>query len=155
MNKVPQIEVLEPIVANGLALSSPTDLSEKRIREEAISPVKFVAVDVEGDGRGNCLTREAGGTRQFGSLTTTRTRSGSAGRSLVTGRGDGGGLPMDHTEDVIHTGRRVVEGHASVLWVVVLVGVAECGMMGTCQPMSSPYMFPLQHNNIPSFPPRP
>jgi len=29
-----------------------------------------------------------------------------------------------------------------VWWLVVLVGVAECGMMGTCQPTSSPYMFP-------------
>ena len=32
---------------------------------------------------------------------------------------------MDHTEDIVHTRRRVIEGHASVLWVVVLVGVAE------------------------------
>jgi len=38
---------------------------------------------------------------------------------------------MDHAEDVVHTRRRVVKGHASMLWVVVLVGVAECGMMGT------------------------
>ena len=39
---------------------------------------------------------------------------------------------MDHAKDVVHTRVRVIEGHASVLWVVVLVGVAECGMMGTC-----------------------
>ena len=79
--------------------------------------------------------------RRFGSLTTLRMRSGSTGRSLVIGRRDGGGLAMDHAKDVVHTRRRVVKGHASVLWVVVLVGVAECGMMGTCRPMSSPYMF--------------
>jgi len=59
---------------------------------------------------------------------------------------------MNHAEDVVHTGRRVIEGHASVLWVVVLVGVAEWGMMGTCRPMSSPYMFPTsaqQYSIIP------
>jgi len=155
MNKVPQIEILEPIVANGLALSSSTDLSKKRIREEAISPAKLVAIDVEGDVGGNRLTREAGGTRRFGSLTTPRTRSGSVGRSLVIGRGDGGGLPMDHTEDVVHARRRVIEGHASLLWVVVLVGVTENGMMGTCRPMSSPYIFPAsaqQYSIIPTVP---
>jgi len=132
MNKVSQIEILEPIVANGLALSLSTDLSKERIREEAISPAKLVAIDVEGDGRGDWLTREAGSIRRFGSLMTPRMRSGSAGRSLVMGRGDGGGLPMNHAEDIVHTGRRVIEGHASLLRVVVLVGVAECGMMGTC-----------------------
>ena len=57
--------------------------------------------------------RETGSMRRFGSLTTPRTRSGSAGRSLVMGRGDGGRLPMNHTEDVVHTGGRVIEGHAS------------------------------------------
>jgi len=125
MNKVLQIEVFESIVANSLTLSLSTDLSKKGIREEAISPAELVAVDVEGDGGGDCLTREAGGTRWFGSLTTLRTRSRSVGRSLVVGRGDGGGLPMDHAKDVVHTGRRVIEGHASLLWVVVLVGVTE------------------------------
>ena len=87
MNEVLQIEVLEPIVADGLALSSSTDLSKKRIREEAISPAKLVTVDVEGDGGGDYLTREAGSTRRFGSLTTPRTRSGSTGQSLIMGRG--------------------------------------------------------------------
>jgi len=125
MNKVLQIEVLEPIVADGLALSSSTNLSEKRIREEAISPVKLVTIDVEGDGGGDCLTREAGGMRWFRSLTTPRTRSRSTGQSLVMGRGDGGGLPMDHTEDVVHTGRRVIEGHASLLWVVVRADLSD------------------------------
>jgi len=77
MDKVPQIEVLESIMANGLALSPSADLSKKRIREEAISPVKLVAVDVEGDGGSDYLTRGAGSARRFGSLTTPRTRSGS------------------------------------------------------------------------------
>jgi len=111
VNKVPQIEVLEPIVANGLALSPSTDLSEKRIGKEAISPAELVAVDVEGNGGSDWLTREAGSTRWFRSLTTPGTRSRSAGRSLVMGRGDGGGLPMNHAEDVVHTGGRVIEGH--------------------------------------------
>jgi len=53
MDKVLQIEVLEPIVVNGLALSLSADLSEKRIKEEAISPTKLVAVDIEGDGGGD------------------------------------------------------------------------------------------------------
>ena len=119
------------------------------------SPAKLVAIDVEANGGGDWLMREAGGAWWFGSLTTPRMRSGSTGQSLVMGRGDGGGLTMDHAKDVVHTGRRIVKGHASVLWVVVLVGVAECGMMGTCQPMSSPYMFPLRRNNTPSFPPCP
>jgi len=142
-------------MANGLALSLSTDLSKKGIREKTISPAKLIAVDVEGDGGDDYLTREAGSTRRFWSLMTLRTRSGSTGRSLVVGRGDGGGLTMDHTKDVVHTGRRIVEGHASVLWAVVLVGVAECGMMGTCQPMSSPYMFPTsvqQYSIIPTTP---
>jgi len=114
MNKVSQVEVLEPVVANGLALSSSTDLSKKRIGEELISSTKLVAVDVEGDRRGGWLTREAGSTRWFGSLTTPRTRSRSTGRSLVMGRGDGGRLPMNHAEDVVHTGGRVIEGHARI-----------------------------------------
>jgi len=62
---------------------------------------------------------------------------------------------MEHAEDVVHTGRRVIERHASMLWVVVLVGVAEWGMMGTCRPMSSPYMFPTsaqQYSIIPTAP---
>ena len=128
------------------------------VREEAISPAELISIDIEGDGGGDRLTREAGSTRRFGSLTTPRTRGGSVGRSLVVRRGDGGRFPMNHAEDVVHTGRRVFKGHASVLWVVVLVGVAEWGMMGTCQPMSSPYMFPTsaqQYSIIPTFPPRP
>jgi len=128
---------------------------KERVRKEAISPAELVAVDVEGDGGSDCLTREAGGTRQFGSLTTPRMRSRSTGWRLVMRRGDGGGLAMDHAKDIVHTRRRRVEGHASVLWVVVLVGVAECGMMGTCQPMSSPYMFPTsaqQYSIIPTAP---
>jgi len=77
MDEVPQIEVLESIMADGLALSSSTDLSEKRIREIMIPPAKLVTVNVEGDGGGDRLTREAGSTRWFGSLTTPRTRSRS------------------------------------------------------------------------------
>jgi len=114
MNEVPQIEVLEPIVADSLALSSSTDLSKKRIRKEAISPAKLVTVDVEGNGGGDYLMREAGGTRRFGSLTTPRTRSGSTGRSLIMGRGDGGRLPMNHAKDVVHTRGRVIEGHSGI-----------------------------------------
>jgi len=95
MNKVSQVEILEPVMADRLALSSPTNLSKKRIREEAISPAKLVTIDVEGDGGGDCLTRKAGSTRRFGSLMTPRTRSRSMGRSLVMGRGDGGRLPHE------------------------------------------------------------
>jgi len=155
VNEVPKIEVLEPIMVNGLALSPSADVGKERVREEAISPAELVAIDIEGNSEGDYLMRKAGSMRWFGNLTTPRTRSGSTGRSLVMGRGDGGGLAMDHAEDGVHIGRRVVEGHASVLWVVVLVGVAECGMMGTCQPMSSPYMFPTseqQYSIIPTTP---
>jgi len=155
MDEVPQIEVLESIVADGLALGPSTNLSEKRVREVTIPPAELVTVDIEGDGGGDCLTREAGGTRRFGNLMTPRTGSGSAGRSLVVRRRDGGRFPMNHAEDVVHTGRGVIEGHASMLWVVVLVGVAEWGMMGTCRPMSSPYMFPTlaqQYSIIPTTP---
>ena len=74
-------------MTDGLALSSSTDLSEKRIREVAISPAKLVTIDVEGDGGDDWLTREAGSTRRFGSLMILRMRSGSTGRSLVMGRG--------------------------------------------------------------------
>jgi len=114
MNKVSQVEILEPVVANGLALSSSTDLSKKRIGEEPISSAKLVAVDVKGNGGSDWLTRETGSMRRFGSLTTMRTRSGSTGRSLVMGRRDGGRLPMDHTEDIVHTRGRVIEGHAGI-----------------------------------------
>ena len=108
-------------MANGLALSPSADFCKERVREEAISPAELVSVDVEGDGGSNRLARETGSTRRFGSLTTPGTRSGSAGRSLVVRRGDGGGFPMDHAEDVVHTGRRVIERHAD--WLVWLVGV--------------------------------
>jgi len=125
MDEVPQIEVLEPIMADSLALSSSTNLSEKRIREITIPPAELVSIDVERDGGGDCLTREAGSRRRFGSLTTPGMRSGSAGRSLVVRRRDGGGFPMDHAEDVVHTGRRVIERHAD--WLVWLVGVGGSG----------------------------
>jgi len=125
VDEVPQIEVLESIMADSLALSSSTNLSKKRIREVTIPPAKLVTVDVERDGGGDRLTREAGSTRWFGSLTTQRTRSGGAGRSLAMRRGNGGRLAIDHVEGVIETGS-IVEGHAySIVWVVVLVGVAE------------------------------
>jgi len=112
-------------MVNGLALSPFADFGKKGVREETVSPAKLVVIDVEGNGGGDWLTREAGGTRWFGSLTTLRTRSRSAGRSLAMRRRDGGRLAMDHAEDVVHTRRRIVEGHASMLWVVVSVGVAE------------------------------
>jgi len=96
---------------NGLALSPSADFCEKRVREEAISPVELVSVDVEGNGGGDWLTREAGSMRWFRSLTTPRTGSRSVGRSLAMRRGNGGGLPMEHTEDVVHMRGRIVEGH--------------------------------------------
>ena len=142
-------------MTNGLALSLFADFGKRRIREKVFSPAELVAIDIEGDGGGDWLTREARGARQFGSLMTPRTRSGSTGRSLVVGRRDGRGLAMDRAEDIVHTRRKRVKGHASMLWVVVLVGVAECEMMGTCQPMSSPYMFPTlaqQYSIIPTTP---
>jgi len=114
MDEVPQIEVLEPIMADGFALSSSADLSKKRIREITIPPTKLVTVDVEGDGGGDWLARKAGSTRRSGSLTTLRTRSGNAGQSLVVRRGDGGRFPMKYAKDVIHTRRRVVEGHVRI-----------------------------------------
>ena len=143
-------------MANGLALSPSADFCEERVKEEMISPAELVSVDVESDGGSDWLTREAGSTRWFGSLTTLGARSRSTGRSLVMRRRDGGGFPMDHAEDVVHTRRTVVEGHADWLaWLVVLVEVAEWGMMGTCQPMSGPYMFPTsaqQYSIIPTVP---
>jgi len=125
MDEVPQIEVLKPIMADSLALGSSADLSEERIREITIPPAKLVSVDVEGDSGGDCLTREAGGTGRFGSLMTPRTRSGSTGRSLIVRRRDGGGFPMDHAKDIVHTRRRVVERHDD--WLVWLVGVGGSG----------------------------
>jgi len=112
-------------MVNGLALSPSADFCEERVREEAISPAELVSVDIKGDGGGDWLTRETGSTRRSGSLTTPGMRSGSAGRSLVVRRRDGGGFPMDHAEDVVHTGRRVIERHAD--WLVWLVGVGGSG----------------------------
>jgi len=114
MDEVPQIEVLKPIMADSLALGSSTDLSEKRIGEITIPPTKLVSIDVKGDDGGDCLTREARGTRRSGSLMAPRTRSWSTGRSLVVRRRDGGGFPMNHAEDVVHTGRRVIKGHSGI-----------------------------------------
>jgi len=94
MDEVPQIEVLESIMADGLTLSSSTDLSEKRIGEITIPPAELVSVDIEGDGGGDWLTGETGSARRSGSLMTLGTRSGSAGRSLAMRRGNGGGLPV-------------------------------------------------------------
>jgi len=101
-------------MTNGLALSPSADFCKERVREEAISPAELVSVDVKGDGGGDRLTREARSTRRSGSLTTLRTRSGSAGRSFVVRRGDGGRFPMKHAEDIVHTGRRVIERHVKV-----------------------------------------
>ena len=115
VGKVPQIEVLESVVVDGLALSMSTNFSKKRIGEVTIPPAKLVTVDVEGDGGGDWLTRKAGSTRRSGSLTTLGMRSGSAGRSLVVRRGDGGRFPMKHAEDIIHTRRRVVKGHVKLM----------------------------------------
>jgi len=90
-------------MANGLALSPSADFCEKRVREEAISSAELVSVDVESDGGGDWFAREAGSTRRSGSRMTLRTRSWSMGRSLVMRRRDGGGFPMKHAEDIVHT----------------------------------------------------
>jgi len=111
VDEVPQIEVLESIMTDGLALSSSTNFSKKRVGEVTIPPAKLITIDVKGDGGGDWLAREAGSTRRSGSLTTLGTRSWSAGRSLVMRRRDGGGFPMKHAEDVVHTRRRVIERH--------------------------------------------
>jgi len=50
VNEVPQIEVLESVVADGLALSPPTNLGEKRVGKITIPPAELVSVDVERDG---------------------------------------------------------------------------------------------------------
>jgi len=76
-------------MTNGLALSPFADFGKRGVREKVLPPAKLVAINVEGDGGGDWLMREVRGTRQFRSLTTPRTRSGSAGQSLVVGRGDG------------------------------------------------------------------
>jgi len=122
MDEVPQIEVLESIMVDGLALSPSTNFGEKRIGEVMIPPTKLVTVDVERDGGGDWLVRKAGSVRRSGGLTTLGTRSRSAGRSLVVRRGDGGRFPMEHAEDVVHTRRGVVERHASRIGVVGGVG---------------------------------
>jgi len=103
MDEVPQIEVLESIMTDSLALSPSTNFSEKRIGEVIIPPAKLVTVNIKGDGGGDWLAREAGSTRRSGSLTTLGTRSWSMGQSLVVRRRDSGGLPMEHAEDVVHT----------------------------------------------------
>jgi len=125
MDEVPQIEVLKPIMVDSLTLGSSTDLSKKRVGEITIPPTELVSVDVEGDDGSDCLMREARSMRRFGTLMAPRTRSGSAGRSLVVRRGDGGGFPMKHAEDVVHTGGRVIERHVNRL--VRLVGVGGSG----------------------------
>ena len=96
-----------------------------QVTAEVHPDTELVSIDIEGDGGGDCLAREAGSTRRSGSLMTPRTRSGSTGRSLVMRRRDGGGFPMDHAKDVVHTGRRVIERHAD--WLVWLVGVGRSG----------------------------
>ena len=69
----------DTIMTNGLALSPFADFGKRRIREKVFSPAELVVIDIEGDSRGDWLTREARGARWFGSLTTPRTRSRSAG----------------------------------------------------------------------------
>jgi len=156
MDKVPQIEVLESIMADGLALSLSTDLSEKRIGEVTIPPVELVSADVEGNGGGDWLTRETGSARRSRSLTTLGTRSGSVSRSLAMRRGNGEGLPMEHAEDVVHMRRRIVEGHDRIgvvgwCWWEWLSG--NDGDLPTNEQVL--ICFPLRRNNTPSFPLRP
>jgi len=112
-------------MVNGLALSPSADFCKERVREEAISPAELVSIDVEGDGGSNRLARETGSTGRLRSLMTPRTRSRSTGQSLIVRRRDGGGFPMDHAEDVVHTRRRVVKRHDD--WLVWLVGVGGSG----------------------------
>jgi len=111
-------------MANGLALSPSADFCEERVREEVISPAELVSVDIEGDGGGDWLTREAGSARRSGSLTTLGTRSWRTGRSLVMRRRDGRRFPMKHAEDVVHTRRRVIKGHSRI---GVVGGVGRSG----------------------------
>jgi len=105
-------------MVNGLALSPSADFCEERVRKEAISPAELVSVDVEGDGGGDCLMREARSTRRSRSLTTLRARSWSAGQSLVVRRRDGGGLSRGCARTYCCPTRGIV------------LGLSEVGMVG-------------------------
>jgi len=50
-------------MTNGLALSPFTDFSKRGVREKAVCPAKLVVIDIESNGGGDWLTREARGGR--------------------------------------------------------------------------------------------
>ena len=74
--------------------------------------------------------------RRLGSLLPLRTGCWSTGQGMAIGRRNNAVFPTDGAETV----RRGVKGHDNIMQLMVLVGVAEWGMIGTCRPMSSPYI---------------
>jgi len=139
-HQIPDVKILEalPLLSVGL------DVGQGGVRLEDVSPLVGILLMVESKRLilvFQRTTREASGTRRLDTPTRARGRS-TRGDLLAMRRRDGGGFAIDHAEDIIEI-RSIAEGHAySMVWVVALVGVAEWGMMGTCRPMSSPYMFP-------------
>jgi len=140
-HQIPDVKILEALP---LLLSAGLDVGQGGVRLEDVSPLVGILLMVEGKRLilvSQRTTREASGTRRLD--TPMRARGWSTRGDLLTmRRRDGGGFAIDHAKHVVEIGG-IAEGHAySMVWVVALVGVAEWGMMGTCRPMSSPYMFP-------------
>jgi len=153
-HQIPDVKILEALP---LLLSGGLNVGQGGVRLEDVSPLVGILLMVKGKRLilvFQRTTREASRTRRLD--TPTRARGWSTrGDLLAMRRRDSGGLAIDHAEDVIEI-RSIAEGHAySMVWVVALVGVVEWGMMRTCQPMSSPYMFPTsaqQYSIIPTAP---
>ena len=112
-HQIPDVKVLETLP---LLLSTRLDVGQGGVKLEDISPLVGILLVVE---RERLIlvfqrtTREAGRTRRLNAPMRARGRS-MRGDLLAMRRRDGGGLAVDGAEDVVHTGERIIEGHAGI-----------------------------------------
>ena len=108
-HQIPDVKIFEALP---LLLSMGLDVGQGGIRLEDVSPLVGILLMVE---RERLILvfqrtmREASGTRRLNAPTRVRGWS-TRGDLLAVRRRDGGGLAIDHAEDVIEI-RRIVEGH--------------------------------------------
>jgi len=120
-HQVPDVKIFETLP---LLLSMGLDVSQGGVGLEDVSPLVGILLMVEGDGlipvfQGTA--RIAGGMRRLN--VPTRTRGWNAGSGLLAvRRGDGGGLAIDGTEDVIDGLRSIVKRHNDSVTVVDVSG---------------------------------
>jgi len=112
-HQIPDIKIFGVLP---LLLSAGLNVSQGGVRLEDVSPLVGILLMVEGERLVLVFqrtTREAGRMKRLNAPTRARGRS-TRGDLLAMRRRDGGGLAIDGAEDVIHTGERIIEGHAGI-----------------------------------------